>query len=262
MLTRFASISLSLLAHATIIYSAGNAFLPDETPKALANQGLKIAVVRAEPRAATTEPEVAAKTAEPKTARPTNPVDTPDKTAVRQVSQPKPDRKPEPARKIAGKKPAKTDIPSKPAPARELVETRQPEPEPVPPTTEPRKPVQVASLAPLPPSAASAEFSLSHRLLAEIEAEYLASLQLAIEQNKRYPRRALRRGKEGDVIVAFTVLSDGTITGISIATSSSNHSLDQAASGALAKLGRFQPIPGQLDRERWDFRIPIRFRLN
>ncbi len=60
----------------------------------------------------------------------------------------------------------------------------------------------------------------------------------------------------------FTVLRDGTISEVGIGSSSLRVILDRAASKAVTDLGRFEPIPPQLDRDHWEFRVPIRFAMN
>lgn len=95
-----------------------------------------------------------------------------------------------------------------------------------------------------------------------IESNYTAALLKAIEHHRHYPLRARRRGDEGEVLIDFTILKNGKITGIQIASTSHSTSLDHAASKALEQLGQFKPIPRQLQRNSWDFRIPVRFALN
>lgn len=99
-------------------------------------------------------------------------------------------------------------------------------------------------------------------VILEIESNYTTALLKEIERHRRYPLRARRRGDEGEVLIEFTILEDGEVTGIQVASSSHSSSLDQAASKALEQLRQFKPIPQQLQRTSWDFRIPVRFALN
>jgi protein TonB len=48
---------------------------------------------------------------------------------------------------------------------------------------------------------------------------------------------------------------------VSIAKSSGDSALDQAAMQALQRLGRFKPIPVSIGRASWSMRVPIRFDL-
>ncbi|VAX06696.1 hypothetical protein MNBD_GAMMA26-452 [hydrothermal vent metagenome] len=165
-------------------------------------------------------------------------------------------------------------VPLEIAKAIEAKQTPKPEkiahraiPQPIPQPVVTKAPVQITKKPPhkaqapakplKPPQVAS-----SRPAILEIESSYTSDLLKAIERHRRYPLRARRRGDEGEVLVNFTIMEDGEITSIQIASSSSSSSLDQAASRALEKLKQFRPIPHQLQRASWDFRIPVRFALN
>jgi protein TonB len=96
---------------------------------------------------------------------------------------------------------------------------------------------------------------------AAAESLYLAELQRAIAKRRFYPDEARRRNREGAVTVSFVILADGRITQIRVTRSSGWDSLDGAAVRALENLGRFKPIPDEIDRTRWALRVPINFAL-
>lgn len=84
----------------------------------------------------------------------------------------------------------------------------------------------------------------------------------------RYPsqvlgklRRALRRanGDAGEVIVRFTVLSDGQLSGVSVARSSGNGGVDEAGLALVRRAAPFPPIPAGAGRNQWDFDVPLAF---
>ncbi|MBK1656057.1 hypothetical protein CKO29_15325 [Allochromatium vinosum] len=93
------------------------------------------------------------------------------------------------------------------------------------------------------------------------ERAYLTALQRAIARHQHYPAGARRHGQTGVATLAFVIEADGRIGQIRLAQSSGHASLDQAALQALARLGRFDPIPKSIGRSRWSLRIPIRFDL-
>lgn len=105
-----------------------------------------------------------------------------------------------------------------------------------------------------PPSAAAAGQRTAERA-------YLTALQRAIARHQHYPAGARRHGQTGVATLAFVIESDGRLGQIRLAQSSGHASLDQAALQALARLGRFDPIPQSIGRTRWSLRIPIRFDL-
>jgi len=98
--------------------------------------------------------------------------------------------------------------------------------------------------------------------VAALQKRYLEGLRRAIERHKFYPRKARRRGHEGQALVAFVLQADGRITGVEVRRSSGSDLLDRAAVEALEKLARYQPIPEALQRHRWALRVPINFALD
>jgi periplasmic protein TonB len=96
---------------------------------------------------------------------------------------------------------------------------------------------------------------------AAAERAYLNALQRAIARHQRYPAGARRHGQSGVATLAFVIDADGRLSQIRLAQSSGHDALDRAALQALARLGRFDPIPKSLGRRIWSLRIPIRFDL-
>ena len=84
----------------------------------------------------------------------------------------------------------------------------------------------------------------------------------------RYPsevlgklRRALRgtNASRGEVVVRFTVLANGQVSGISIGRSSGNAAVDQAGLATVDRAAPFPPIPAQAGRSSWTFDVPLAF---
>jgi len=84
----------------------------------------------------------------------------------------------------------------------------------------------------------------------------------------RYPsqvigklRSALRRanGQAGEVVVRFTVLGNGQLSGVSVARSSGNGSTDQAGLALVQRAAPFPPIPVGAGRSDWTFDVPLAF---
>ncbi len=91
--------------------------------------------------------------------------------------------------------------------------------------------------------------------------KYKAKVRQAIEDNKHYPRKARRLRQQGTVTLAFTIRRDGSIENLRIIQSAGYHSLDQAALKAIEKINGKFPIPDDLHRESWDFRVPMKYSL-
>ena len=75
----------------------------------------------------------------------------------------------------------------------------------------------------------------------------------------KFPKSAVS-GSRGETQVAFTVLSDGSATGIRIVSSSGSAVLDQAAIDAVKRASPFPPIPTEAGRKQWPFAVPVLFR--
>ncbi|MES9823479.1 MAG: energy transducer TonB [Candidatus Thiodiazotropha endolucinida] len=157
-----------------------------------------------------------------------------------EVVEPPPPPKPKP-------KPAPKPVP-KPKPRPE------PKPRPKPPPVE--QPIEALKQTPLPVAPA-----IDTGLIRRLEEEYKAALRKAIENNKGYPRRAVRLRQEGEVLVGFTVHRDGVIRALRIVESSGSKLLDTAARRAVEKISGRLPFPEEFKRNQWEFTIPINYGL-
>ncbi len=72
------------------------------------------------------------------------------------------------------------------------------------------------------------------------EQALLTAVRLALARHFHYPRMAMRRGWQGEVILAFQLQADGTIVNARIAQSSGYSVLDRAALHALGKVNRIR----------------------
>ena len=146
------------------------------------------------------------------------------------------------------------------------VEEQPPEPEPIPEPVIETAPVAVAEPvveAPPPaPPVVKEPPKPSADSIKMVTRTYLRSLKKQLEQIKDYPATAKRLKQEGTVRVRFTILADGKIEQIEVSESSRYSSLDNSALEAVANMGKFQPIPKLLEKERWRIEIPIQYKLN
>lgn len=184
--------------------------------------------------------------------------------------------------------PPRPEVLEKPLPKPEVVE--KPKPKPVPkPVKKPRpkpkpkpvvEPVQEAKpeeihelrVTASVPSAimplTTTQLAVTQRptqanlgLLNSIKAQYKARLKRLIESNKHYPRRAKRMGREGEVMVSFLVLADGTIKQLDIQKASGSSALDKAALDAVKSVSGLLPFPEEIKRHSWKFTVPITYKL-
>jgi protein TonB len=72
--------------------------------------------------------------------------------------------------------------------------------------------------------------------------------------------RSVRAKGRGQVLVAFSVGSNGGVRSARVARSSGVDSVDQAALQAVRKASPFPPIPANAGRATWEFSVPLAFR--
>ncbi|MDD5174169.1 MAG: energy transducer TonB [Candidatus Omnitrophica bacterium] len=90
---------------------------------------------------------------------------------------------------------------------------------------------------------------------------YQDSVKQKIQEEKRYPRQALRLGKRGTARVVFILISSGAIQDIRLLQSSGVADLDSEATDAIKRAGPFRPFPEGIDRQELNFEIDIAFML-
>lgn len=94
-----------------------------------------------------------------------------------------------------------------------------------------------------------------------IKNEYLSKLRAEIEKNKIYPKRAKRLKQQGKVVVTFLLLKNGQIKNINLKNGSSFRGLNKAALELLERIGKFEPIPKELQKNNWTIEIPINYAI-
>lgn len=73
--------------------------------------------------------------------------------------------------------------------------------------------------------------------------EWVSHAEAQLDKSIHYPAFALREGKQGLARISATVAPDGTLKDISIARSTGDTTLDQAALRAVEKLDKLPPLP-------------------
>jgi TonB family protein len=91
--------------------------------------------------------------------------------------------------------------------------------------------------------------------------KYYNDISARIDSNKRFPDfiKEPRRGETKDVAVAFTVFSDGMITGATVVKSSGNSFLDENAVQSIENLSPLPPFPVELKQTNVTFTTTIRY---
>jgi protein TonB len=99
--------------------------------------------------------------------------------------------------------------------------------------------------------------SLSQGRIDDLAANWGAKIRARIEKRKRYPLAA--DGASGTVTVRLTITRSGALADLSIAASSGNAALDEAAIKAVRAAGRFPAAPEGLPEDSTTFTLPMRF---
>lgn len=90
---------------------------------------------------------------------------------------------------------------------------------------------------------------------------YLREIRQLLEKQKDYPWMARRRNIQGVVVVRFTIAAGGQIDASRISRSSGHDLLDEAAKETLRRVGRFPPLPADLNRQQLTIEVPLAFHL-
>ena len=83
-----------------------------------------------------------------------------------------------------------------------------------------------------------------------------------IQQNMRYPAKSRNEGKQGVVLLAYTIETDGSITNIHVVKSSGTVELDNEAIRVVESMPKWKPGRDKGEPVRVNYKFPIRFRLN
>ena len=77
-----------------------------------------------------------------------------------------------------------------------------------------------------------------------------------------YPKRAIKRNRQGTVILDVTVARSGTIMSINTLQEAKYSSLNEAAIDAVNKVEKYSGVPAGLDGETITINVPVKFILN
>jgi protein TonB len=127
---------------------------------------------------------------------------------------------------------------------------------PEPESTEPEPPpVEQPATQPVPPPVAVPPAPTFAPKPPELPGKAMNSAMAEQIKQEYYPREAIARGLQGDVVVLLTISSSGTVIAASVATSSGHAILDDAA---MAAVWRISSLPaGQRQ-----ILLPVQFRLD
>ena len=170
---------------------------------------------------------------------------------------------------------AKSKIESRPLPDPVLVAEQKPELEPEPPIDEKIEPIPDIALtsdassvdateAMVQVAAIESQDAINQKqkdAIIEAERHYRDEVVRLIESKKYYPKRLQKMRKEGDVLVAFTLHRNGSVSGVEVINAKGSALFKKAALKAVQSAALFPSFPGESSRDTWSFRIPLSYRL-
>ncbi|OLP62308.1 hypothetical protein BJF93_23380 [Xaviernesmea oryzae] len=89
---------------------------------------------------------------------------------------------------------------------------------------------------------------------------YQQMIQSRLRRANKYPSEAQRDGLRGTVVVSFLIGPGGSVSRVSVLSSSGSAVLDQAAMDNVRRAAPFPAIPAAVDRTSWLFKVPLEFK--
>lgn len=227
---------------------------PKETPVPLNLAILAATQPSPAPSEVVQEPSPEPETVEPQVPEPPEPAPPDPVEPPPPVIQPKP--LPEPPKP----KPPKKEV-AKPTPPKLKVSSPTPTPEHEPVSVS----VPLSAVATVQDSAepvVAQPVPSSPAVDAAAEDAYKALVRNRVDARKTYPRLSRRMGEEGRVVVEFRLGSNGEVLHVRVKESSGSERLDEAALQAVREAASFPPFPEGVNRQSWEFTLPLSFSLN
>lgn len=94
-----------------------------------------------------------------------------------------------------------------------------------------------------------------------VRAGYGSQLASWLNRFKQYPALARRRGIEGDAKVRLVIERSGALLSSSLHEASGSTLLDESALAMVKAASPFPRVPDELSGERFEFEVPVAFRL-
>ncbi|GAM06650.1 TonB family protein [Novosphingobium sp. MBES04] len=93
------------------------------------------------------------------------------------------------------------------------------------------------------------------------QADYFAMIAAHLQRKKSYPTEAKKARQQGTVTVRFTVARDGSVSAVSIKTSSGHDLLDGATLDLLRRVAPLPRMPSSMERDSVTLALPIDYSL-
>jgi protein TonB len=115
--------------------------------------------------------------------------------------------------------------------------------------------------APSAEASGSAPAASASEAAGRASADWLADVTAWLAAHRSYPETARRLGRQGTVVLQFTVDPAGQVMDVNLAQSSGSDVLDNAAE-AMLRDAHLPPFPPQMNLPRQSLTVPIHYRLD
>ena len=96
---------------------------------------------------------------------------------------------------------------------------------------------------------------------ADVRTQYLMSVARKLQQEKKYPVLAFRRGIEGVVHLGFTIMADGTVCFVDVSGAERKSVLYKEVVDLAERVSPLDPIPEGLALSKMRLSVPIVFKI-
>jgi protein TonB len=94
----------------------------------------------------------------------------------------------------------------------------------------------------------------------ELRRGYIRGVSAAVAKHKRYPRIAMQRGWQGEVMLRVVVDGNGNLVDVAVQQGSGYDALDKEAMEMVRRAAPF-PLTAGMRREELTISLPVQFRL-
>ena len=91
---------------------------------------------------------------------------------------------------------------------------------------------------------------------------YSQGVQRKIAGKKKYPKKAKREGRQGELMVQFTVLKSGDIRDLFLVSKTPYEELNEAALKAVRRAAPFPSLPNEIWQDFLELVLPFKFEIN
>jgi len=92
-----------------------------------------------------------------------------------------------------------------------------------------------------------------------IRGAYARELIDTVKKNQKYPRKAIQKGHEGNLLISLTINAIGEIVNLALIQRSGSRYLDIGVLRQVREIEPFPPIPNSLNIESFEVEIPMSF---